>query len=135
MMSGGVQEANYDSPDCGYGPSRRTAYLPDNDDGRKLLRRLKYAFPNRPTFMVGQFLTRSRQYCNLGIDLPENSRFGGVHGCLDGTYLAKCNQEFDALGGPSAEACHRSLAHRLQEKCTEALHWKRTPVENSNTRF
>jgi deltex-like protein len=104
ILTGGVQKAYHVNPGFGYGPCRRTAYLPDNDDGRKLLKRLKYAFSHGLTFTVGQSLTTGVDNVVTWASIHHKTvPYGGVHGYPDSSYFANCNQELDAVGVPAAE--------------------------------
>ena len=85
--------------------TERKAYVPDTEDGRRLLKRLQYAFRRGLTFSVGDSMSsgRSGVVCWASIH-HKTSRNGGTvtHGWPDNKYFDNCNGELDALGVPSA---------------------------------
>lgn len=79
------------------------AYLPNNSDGRDLLKRLKYAFRRGLTFTVGTSATTGKaNQCTWSGIHHKTSRSGGVrsHGFPDTSYITNCNRELDAAGVP-----------------------------------
>lgn len=56
-MPSGIQLPYHENPGQRYDGTTRIAYLPDNDDGRKLLKRLKFAWMQGLMFTVGTSLT------------------------------------------------------------------------------
>jgi hypothetical protein len=97
QIPAGSQKSYHDSPGTLHGPAYCTAYLPDNDDGRKLLTRLEYAFSRGLTFTVGQPNSVTWSY------IPhKTSLSGGTHGYPDPKYFDNCNAALDALGVPKA---------------------------------
>jgi Deltex C-terminal domain len=84
----------------------RTAFLPNNEGGRKLAARLKYAFMHGLTFHVGDSLTRLRSDCVIWASIPHKTTLdGGEHGFPDPNYLTNCNATLDALHVPQAGSC------------------------------
>uniref|UniRef100_A0A8C5TS19 E3 ubiquitin-protein ligase n=1 Tax=Malurus cyaneus samueli TaxID=2593467 RepID=A0A8C5TS19_9PASS len=61
VMKGGVQTSSHPNPGQHYGPTQRTAYLPDNEEGREILQLLKRAFDQKLIFTVGQSRTTGEQ--------------------------------------------------------------------------
>lgn len=57
IFESGIQGPNHPNPGKSYGGTRRTAYLPDNEEGRKVLRLLKKAFQQKLTFTIGRSST------------------------------------------------------------------------------
>ena len=53
----GLQLSYHDNPGTSHSSKEVTAYLPNNKDGRDLLKRLKYAFMHGLTFTVGASMT------------------------------------------------------------------------------
>ncbi|NXF24827.1 DTX3L ligase, partial [Rhodinocichla rosea] len=60
-MHGGIQTSSHPNPGQHYGPVHRTAYLPDNEEGREILQLLKRAFQQKLIFTVGQSHTTGAQ--------------------------------------------------------------------------
>ncbi|NXX89327.1 DTX3L ligase, partial [Centropus bengalensis] len=56
-MSGGIQTSNHPNPGKPYCATSRTAYLPDNKEGREVLQLLRRAFNQKLIFTVGQSRT------------------------------------------------------------------------------
>ncbi|NXV09887.1 DTX3L ligase, partial [Cettia cetti] len=61
VMDGGIQNSSHPNPGQHYGPVHRTAYLPDNEEGREILKLLKRAFTQKLIFTVGQSHTTGQQ--------------------------------------------------------------------------
>ena len=79
----------------------RKAYLPGTAEGRKLLKRLEYAFSSGLTFTVGTSLTSGIANSVTWASIHHKTRTsGGPHGYPDAQYLQNCNNELDALGVP-----------------------------------
>jgi deltex-like protein len=98
-----VQKPYHDNPGTPHSGAYRTAYLPDNDAGRKLLARLEYAFSHGLTFTVGTSLTTGQPNCVTWSSIHHKTSLGGgVHGYPDPNYFDNCNAELDALGVPKA---------------------------------
>ncbi|NWY71796.1 DTX3L ligase, partial [Erithacus rubecula] len=60
-MNGGIQTKSHPNPGQRYEPVHRTAYLPDNKEGREILQLLKRAFKQKLIFTVGQSRTTGAQ--------------------------------------------------------------------------
>ncbi|NXY72099.1 DTX3L ligase, partial [Glareola pratincola] len=60
-MRGGIQTSNHPNPGKPYGPTCRTAYLPDSKEGREILQLLRRAFEQKLIFTVGQSRTTGVQ--------------------------------------------------------------------------
>lgn len=106
QMQGGIQLPFMENPGQPYSGTSRTAYLPQNESGRKLLTRLKYAFAHGLTFRVGTSISsgRSNQITWTSI-LHKTSLNHGLFGYPDPQYITDCNESLDALHVPKAEDC------------------------------
>ncbi|NXB77056.1 DTX3L ligase, partial [Donacobius atricapilla] len=60
-MNGGIQTSSHPNPGQRYGPVHRTAYLPDNEEGREILKLLRRAFSQKLIFTVGQSRTTGQR--------------------------------------------------------------------------
>lgn len=97
----GIQKPYHENPGQPFPETTRVAYLPNNDDGRKLLKRLKYAFMQGLTFTVGTSLTTGKPNSVIWASIHhKTSPSGGTHGFPDPTFFARCNSELDSLGVP-----------------------------------
>lgn len=103
-MEGGIQKDYHQNPGCSFSGTFRTAYVPDNDEGRDLLKRLKWAFSHGLTFTVGTSLTTKRHNVITWASIPHKSTTSrGRFGFPDRFYFATCNRELDSLQVPSAK--------------------------------
>jgi deltex-like protein len=102
-MKGGVQKAFHQNPGVSYVETTRTAYLPDNSQGRELLKRLKYAFQHGLMFSISASLTtmQTNMIVWSGIHV-KTSPHGGAHGWPDPNYFQNANSELDGRGVPPA---------------------------------
>jgi len=101
----GTQMNYHDEPGQSHGGKNAVAFLPNNDDGRAMLKRFIYAFMHGITFGVGTSLTTGKKnQCTWASIHHKTSTEGGVrkHGYPDPTYFANCNSELDSLGVPLA---------------------------------
>ena len=102
-MQGGIQKAFHQHPGTRYSGTCRVAYLPDNEHGRELLKRLKYAFQHGLMFTVGTSLTTQQPNVIVwaGIHV-KTSLHGGAqaHGWPDPNYFQNVSGELDGLGVP-----------------------------------
>ena len=99
-----LQKSYHTNPGQYHDSAHRKAYLPDTDEGRQLLLRLKYAFSHGLTFMVGTSLTTGRTNSVTWASIHhKTSLAGGPHGFPDTSFFANCNQELDALNVPDAK--------------------------------
>mmetsp|Transcript_20684 Transcript_20684/g.42213 ORF Transcript_20684/g.42213 Transcript_20684/m.42213 type:complete len:794 (-) Transcript_20684:2841-5222(-) len=107
-IDSGTQKLYHPRPGRHHGSTDRTAYLPDNQDGKELLCRLQFAFLHGLTFTVGKSLTSGVDDAVTWASIHhKNSPVNGVqdHGFPDDQYFFNCNAELDAAGVPSFEAC------------------------------
>jgi hypothetical protein len=103
----GVQQSHHDNPGLPFHGAKRTTYLPNNDDGRKLLKRIKYAWSRGWIFTVGTSMTSGKANVVIwSTVIPhKTSLSGGPFGFPDANYLTACNQSLDALQVPPFHAC------------------------------
>lgn len=105
-IASGIQLPFMENPGTRYSGATREAYLPDNEAGRKLLSRLKYAFTHGYTFRVGTSLTTGRPNQTTWTSIHHKTSLNyGVHGYPDPNYIANCNSSLDALRIPNAQDC------------------------------
>jgi len=104
-LPSGVQKAYHINPGRRFGGTTRIAYLPENQNGELLLRRLEYAWTCGLTFDVGKSLTTGQEDVITWSSIHhKTSRSGSsVHGFPDPHYFINCNKELDALHIPKAE--------------------------------
>ncbi len=97
----GIQQACHPNPGQPYSGTIRRAFLPDNEEGNRVLELLRRAFANRVTFTVGTSLTSGLTNAVIwnGIHHKTN-RHGGpqAFGYPDPTYLNRVTQELAAKG-------------------------------------
>ena len=98
----GVQRVYHDNPGLPYESAEHVAYLPDNDDGRRLLSRLKIAFMNGLTFTVGFSVETRKSNSVEWASIPHKTSVtgGGMRGFPDQSYFSECNVKLDDLGVP-----------------------------------
>jgi deltex-like protein len=98
----GKQASYHDNPGKWYNTTTRTAFLPNNPDGRQLLSRLKYAWMHGMTFTIGTSLTTGQSDSVVWTSIHHKTTLhGGSHGFPDPSYISRCNQDLTALGVPS----------------------------------
>jgi deltex-like protein len=99
-----VQKVYHPNPGTPHGSASRRAFLPDNTDGRNLLKRLKYAFQHGLTFCVGTSLTTGMPNVITWSSIHHKTRLArGPHDYSDHGYFINSNEELDALGVPAAD--------------------------------
>ncbi|KAL7523187.1 hypothetical protein ACHAXR_000059, partial [Thalassiosira sp. AJA248-18] len=102
-ISPGTQHSYHDSPGETHSGKVVKAYLPRNENGQALLKRLKYAFMHGLTFQVGMSITTGRANAVTWSSIHhKTSTSGGVtkHGFPDESYFSNCNEELDGLDVP-----------------------------------
>lgn len=86
----GIQTADHKDPGKPYTGTQRTAFLPDNDEGRDIFRMMRIAWERRLLFTIGDSLTSGRTNTVTwnGIHMKTH-RSGGTdrHGYPDETYF------------------------------------------------
>ena len=93
----GNQGPHHPNPGAGYQGDTVVAYLPDNDQGRRVLRLLKRAWELKMTFGVGKCPVSGLSDVAVWKVSHKTSRFGGHHGYPDASYLERVISEMDAL--------------------------------------
>ncbi|KAL9188919.1 hypothetical protein ACHAXT_011409 [Thalassiosira profunda] len=107
-IAAAMQQAYHPNPGQRFTGTKRQAFLPDNEEGRALLARLKAAFLCGLTFTVGTSLTTNRENSVTWASIHhKTSPTGGTlrHGFPDPNYLTNCNEELNRAGVPPAKAC------------------------------
>ena len=106
IMPTGIQKSYHDNRGYLFNDqtSRRVAYVPDNVKGRKLLRRLVYAFLHGLTFRVGTSLTSGKSNVVTWASIHHKTNPTGSHGFPDPHFFANCNNEMDDLGVPESSS-------------------------------
>ncbi|CAB9500114.1 Probable E3 ubiquitin-protein ligase DTX2 [Seminavis robusta] len=100
----GVQQVYHDNPGQLYAATERQAYLPQNEQGDKLLRRLKYAWTKGLVFKIGTSVTSGKSGVITWASIPHKSSLkGGAFGFPDPNYFDTCNRALDDLCVPSAD--------------------------------
>ncbi|NXC14959.1 DTX3L ligase, partial [Corythaeola cristata] len=100
-MRSGIQTSNHPNPGKPYVATSRTAYLPDNREGREILQLLKRAFSQKLIFTVGQSRTTGAQGVITWNDIHhKTSMYGGPtnFGYPDPDYLKRVRSELKAKG-------------------------------------
>jgi deltex len=102
----GIQRIYHENPGQPYSSTQRLAYLPNNSEGRALLRRLKYAWQHGLTFSVGRSMSTGKSDSVVWASIEHRtSLHGGPFGFPDPLYIGKCNMMLDSLGAPKARDC------------------------------
>ncbi|KAJ7407736.1 deltex E3 ubiquitin ligase 3L [Willisornis vidua] len=100
-MKDGIQTSSHPNPGQYYGPTCRTAYLPDNAEGREVLELLKRAFNQKLIFTVGQSRTTGAQNVITWNDIHHKTNITGGptnFGYPDPDYLQRVRLELKAKG-------------------------------------
>ena len=100
----GIQKEYHLNQGESFSATYREAYLPANEQGRDLLKRLKFAFSRGLTFDVGESITTGTQSSIIWSTIPHKTSLGpGTFGFPDSEYFAVANKELDSLEVPSAD--------------------------------
>jgi deltex len=103
QIPSGVQLSYHPNPGVHFVADSRVAYLPNNQQGQDLLKRLKYAFSHGLTFTVGTSMTTRISNVLVWSSIPhKTSMSGGDYGWPDVNFFANCDLELDAVGVPPA---------------------------------
>jgi len=97
----GVQGPEHPSPGKRLPGTYRTAYLPDNDEGRQVLNLLKTAWSRRLTFTVGTSVTRGVEGLVVWNGIHHKTSMDGgseTYGYPDPTYLTRVREELKEKG-------------------------------------
>jgi deltex-like protein len=99
----GIQSAEHENPGHLFSAITRKAYLPDNEEGHNLLKRLRYAFRRGLTFTVGTSLSSGQSNVVYWASIHHKTvPGGGAHGWPDPAYFNNINGELDGLQVPKA---------------------------------
>ena len=96
----GIQGPQHPNPGKRYSSTKRVCYLPDNTDGRDILRMLEIAFDNRVMFTIGVSLTTLVEGIIWNGIHMKTSMTGGPnnYGYPDPTYLQRVRNELHQKG-------------------------------------
>ncbi|XP_077992095.1 putative E3 ubiquitin-protein ligase DTX3 [Glandiceps talaboti] len=97
----GIQEEVHPNPGKSFTGTSRTAYLPDNGEGRQVLRLLKTAFERKLTFTIGTSVTTGLTDTVTWNDIHHKTNIrGGAQGFgyPDSNYLTRVKDELAAKG-------------------------------------
>ncbi|KFO38291.1 E3 ubiquitin-protein ligase DTX3L [Fukomys damarensis] len=100
-MKGGIQTAEHPNPGRRYFKTERIAYLPDNEEGKEVLRLLQVAFKHKLIFTVGHSSTQNISDVITWNDIHhKTSQYGGPsnYGYPDPGYLRRVKEELKAKG-------------------------------------
>ncbi|XP_006869485.1 PREDICTED: E3 ubiquitin-protein ligase DTX3L [Chrysochloris asiatica] len=100
-MKGGFQTKDHPNPGKKYIGVHRTAYLPDNEEGNKVLKLLRKAFEQKLIFTVGQSRTTGASDVITWNDIHHKTSVTGgpqCYGYPDPAYLNRVQEELKAKG-------------------------------------
>ncbi|XP_035673946.1 uncharacterized protein LOC118414188 isoform X3 [Branchiostoma floridae] len=100
-FSSGTQGPDHPNPGHHFSGTSRTAYLPNNEEGREFVQLLKRAFDNRLVFTVGTSVTTGATDTVVWNDIHHKTRvYGGAsgYGYPDPGYLARLREELATKG-------------------------------------
>ncbi|XP_078684006.1 uncharacterized protein LOC144917638 [Branchiostoma floridae x Branchiostoma belcheri] len=100
-FSGGIQGPEHPNPGKPYSGTSRRAYLPNNVEGREVLRLLQRAFDSRLVFTIGTSVTTGQTDTVVWNDIHhKTSKYGGPnsYGYPDPQYLTRVKEELAAKG-------------------------------------
>ncbi|KAM9860033.1 uncharacterized protein ACBR49_015380 [Aulostomus maculatus] len=100
-MRSGVQTEKHPNPGKPYPGTKRTAYLPDNSEGNKVLHLLKRAFDQKLIFTVGTSRTNGQDNQVTWNDIHHKTNKEGGEQCYgypDRNYLKRVQEELKARG-------------------------------------
>ena len=73
----GTQGPDHPNPGKPYAGTSRTAYLPNNEEGRKVFKLLRKAFDQKLTFTIGRSTTTGRENCVTWNDIHHKTSTAG----------------------------------------------------------
>ena len=100
-FDGGIQGENHPNPGQRYTGTNRRAYLPDNTEGRKVLKLLRKAFDQKLTFTIGRSSTTGSTNVITWNDIHHKTSLKGgptSFGYPDPDYLKRVQEELAAKG-------------------------------------
>ncbi|KAL7843045.1 hypothetical protein AOLI_G00245570 [Acnodon oligacanthus] len=101
FIPGGIQTDKHPNPGKHFSGTQRYAFLPDNDEGRQVLRLLKRAFEQKLIFTVGTSITTGEENTVIWNDIHHKTSTGGgpqCYGYPDPDYLKRVKEELKAKG-------------------------------------
>ncbi|NXU77578.1 DTX3L ligase, partial [Oreotrochilus melanogaster] len=101
VMEGGIQTSKHPNPGRPFAGTTRVAYLPDNEEGRKILRLLRRAFDQKLIFTVGRSCTTGREDVITWNDIHHKTSMEGGpsnYGYPDPDYLQRVRLELKERG-------------------------------------
>ncbi|XP_046839276.1 uncharacterized protein LOC124433538 isoform X2 [Xenia sp. Carnegie-2017] len=97
----GIQGKEHPNPGKPYQGTTRHAYLPDNEEGNKVLRLLQKAFKQKLTFTIGRSSTTGAEDVITWNDIHHKTNVNGgpsANGYPDPTYLKRVQEELASKG-------------------------------------
>ncbi|XP_036416500.1 uncharacterized protein LOC118800395 [Colossoma macropomum] len=101
FIPGGIQTDEHPNPGKYFSGTQRYAFLPDNDEGRHVLRLLKRAFDQKLIFTVGTSITTGEENTIIWNDIHHKTNTSGgpqCYGYPDPNYLKRVKEELKAKG-------------------------------------
>lgn len=101
MFASGIQGPEHPNPGKPYRGTARTAFLPDCEEGQKVLKLLKKAFEQRLIFTIGQSATTGLRNVITWNDIHHKTRMTGGPECFgypDPGYLSRVQEELRLKG-------------------------------------
>jgi Deltex C-terminal domain len=103
-IESGIQKNYHESPGLPHTAMYREAYVPNNNEGRDLTKRLIAAFSRGMTFKVGTSISTGRPNSVTWSSISHKSSLSyGPFGYPDPGYFIVANEELDALGIPATD--------------------------------
>ncbi|KAL5489634.1 hypothetical protein EMCRGX_G018750 [Ephydatia muelleri] len=95
----GTQGPQHPNPGQRYTGTHRTAYLPDNQEGREVLKLLQKAWDAKLIFTIGTSHTSGQHNVVVWNDIHhKTTTYSGAYGYPDNTYLRRVKEELAAKG-------------------------------------
>lgn len=94
----GIQSKKHPNPGHSYEGTERDAFLPDNEQGRKIAQLFELAFQRKLLFTIGYSLTRGRNNVVIFNGVHLKTDIVGPYGYPDETYLARVEEELKQKG-------------------------------------
>ncbi|KAF6118367.1 deltex E3 ubiquitin ligase 3L [Phyllostomus discolor] len=101
LMKGGIQTEEHPNPGTPYSSTQRTAYLPDNKEGREVLELLQKAFKQKLIFTVGESRVTGLPSAITWNDIHHKTSMTGgpeSYGYPDPHYLKRVKRELKNKG-------------------------------------
>lgn len=91
--------SQHPNPGVPFRGTERVAYLPNNENGNKVLKLLQKAWEMKLTFRIGRSLTTGQTNVVTWNDIHHKTTIsGGPYGYPDATYLQRVTADMNALG-------------------------------------